>query len=672
MLSQGNWEERVAAARKKREQVQAEKPKKRMTPTFPEFAPQFVEEPPAAPPQKQTKASILPPVLTPPPEGETPAPAPAPVVIPDPTPPVAVVPPPVAAETRRNDRALVVAFVGFFGVGIGIALGAGLVWSLGGFNFGQGDTAALQPTQPADTTPGVLQTSFQMRPNPSALVEGLDMTLPTLRSSTAVTKPISGQAGLLPEPVASAAPRIVTAAPFQPNDAPPLALLTVAPQAPQSTASIQPDIALPAAAASQEADTALQTVVARLDATPAERAAPVIAAPSAPLPQADLATTGLAAKSWNTPESPEAALPLLAPLPEAIPATLSLTAPSGGGTTPTVSVTVPYRAFTEIVLPTPPDSPLRLAQPSADLAQSAAFAKELPMPHSLSATRLDRAFASAAPASAPLALVPPATLSARFQPGAPTVLAMLPPSKSDAAAQANAVQRFAPEIEPGIRSDVTPAALRPIAGPVIASVPVFAMSVASVDAAPTLPDGSDSLSFQWGPFDPLALPAFAAGLPEIDLDVWRGPTPWLGLPEGRLADVSLVLNVPRAVEDDAMEAQAATLGRTGLTLTNTNRVPFKITQPHVRFYNAEDADVANALADKFGVELRDFSKGRNSGPNRVEYWMAGTSSATPATAAPRKARTTRRTPARTTQRRTDPRAALRQRLARQLRSGDHL
>jgi hypothetical protein len=236
----------------------------------------------------------------------------------------------MAEDSPSVDRTMVMAFVGFFGVGVGLALGAGLVWSLGGFNFARTETAAPVPaqTQPSDTAPGVLQIAFQMRPNPSALVESLDVILPALRNSTAVTMPVSGQPGLLTLPVRTTAPGILTSAPIQPSNAPPSELLTVSPQTPEALELSEVNIALPGIAPSLSASLNRQAGISQPDAERIDQAASVAATPSAP--QAVLPVAGLATQNWTSPEGPGTAFARLAPLPDANPATLSLTAPATG------------------------------------------------------------------------------------------------------------------------------------------------------------------------------------------------------------------------------------------------------------------------------------------------------------------------------------------------------
>jgi hypothetical protein len=168
---------------------------------------------------------------------------------------------------------------------------------------------------------------------------------------------------------------------------------------------------------------------------------------------------------------------------------------------------------------------------------------------------------------------------------------------------------------------------------------------------------------------------YDGALPDIVTRPWHPTDFWaeLGLSADQTARVELVLNAPDSVEEERMVARAASLDATGLPLDKQNRVSFKITKPHIRYYNNADAPLAQALADKFDVELRDFSRnGADNGPNRIEFWMAGETDRKPVTKQRVAKKKRAAPPRRKTVRRVDPKQALRQRLARKLRQGDHL
>lgn len=108
----------------------------------------------------------------------------------------------------------------------------------------------------------------------------------------------------------------------------------------------------------------------------------------------------------------------------------------------------------------------------------------------------------------------------------------------------------------------------------------------------------------------------------------------LGLSDQQVQAFNLVLLAPDSVKDADIDAFGTQLGQTGLPLTNQKKVGFTISKPHIRYYSADSKTVAMALADRLGVEPRDFtSAGRKT--TQIEVWMSGRS-ATPVTK-PRKA-----------------------------------
>lgn len=135
---------------------------------------------------------------------------------------------------------------------------------------------------------------------------------------------------------------------------------------------------------------------------------------------------------------------------------------------------------------------------------------------------------------------------------------------------------------------------------------------------------------------------------------------------GDLSRYQVRVHVPSAVAEEAFLSHVEALQIGGLK-PDTARVNFKISQDNVRFFHPEDAPMANAVAERLGALARDFTDFSPKPPlGTVEVWIAGTSAVA---AAPKTVKRTTRT---TTRRRVSPEEALRQRIARRLRRGEHL
>jgi len=173
--------------------------------------------------------------------------------------------------------------------------------------------------------------------------------------------------------------------------------------------------------------------------------------------------------------------------------------------------------------------------------------------------------------------------------------------------------------------------------------------------------------------------------PEIDLSngipVRPAPRPTLastlGLSGEELASINLVLHAPSSIEQDALETQIRRIEETGFTLQKTVRPSFKISKPHLRFYNESDRALTTLIAEEMGIDVRDFSS-VNARAGLIEVWLAGQATAeveTPSAAAratqPRRQATPRRN-SQSRPRAISPVERLRNNLANRLRNGDHL
>ena len=126
--------------------------------------------------------------------------------------------------------------------------------------------------------------------------------------------------------------------------------------------------------------------------------------------------------------------------------------------------------------------------------------------------------------------------------------------------------------------------------------------------------------------------------------------------EGYIVRVSVPVTVP----DEKVEQLVAKVRETGVSLRPVSRVNFKVSKNQVRFFFAEDATSAKAIAERVGAEARDFTSFRPSPPTgTIEVFLAGDGKRV----APRKKRKSR------FQSDVD---RLRDRVIKSLRSGDYL
>lgn len=87
----------------------------------------------------------------------------------------------------------------------------------------------------------------------------------------------------------------------------------------------------------------------------------------------------------------------------------------------------------------------------------------------------------------------------------------------------------------------------------------------------------------------------------------------------------LYLYAPDSVAQTALDAQQARLDESGLPIADVRRVSFNISAPHIRYYNEQDAAMANTLASNLGVEARAFTDRHDVAAGRIEFWLDGTS-----------------------------------------------
>ena len=196
----------------------------------------------------------------------------------------------------------------------------------------------------------------------------------------------------------------------------------------------------------------------------------------------------------------------------------------------------------------------------------------------------------------------------------------------------------------------------------------LSLTAATDDIA--VPDGSiaDTLPAFALPGRPAQQEAIASRLPAVG-----GPPEFkpdlafrLGFRGGAAERFSLVTFAPANVPNDKMARNAELLQATGFPVAKSNRVNFKVSRTHVRYYNREDESVARAIAAEIGGPARDFTTARNPPPpGRVEIWLKGNRKFTSVASKPKHAVSA-------AQRNAALKSKLKNRLVSKLRSGAHL
>lgn len=154
--------------------------------------------------------------------------------------------------------------------------------------------------------------------------------------------------------------------------------------------------------------------------------------------------------------------------------------------------------------------------------------------------------------------------------------------------------------------------------------------------------------------------------PEIDL-LETGSKNALPDPAA-ISGILVHILAPSSLSDERLNSTSAMLEQAGYPLKDPARVGFTVSQNNVRYYHAEDASIAQALAEMVGGTARDFTSYSPSPPaGTIEVWMAGAKPARSSVAKAKPARVKKRA------KRPDPDLnKLRNRLVNQLRRGDHL
>ncbi len=158
---------------------------------------------------------------------------------------------------------------------------------------------------------------------------------------------------------------------------------------------------------------------------------------------------------------------------------------------------------------------------------------------------------------------------------------------------------------------------------------------------------------------PVLLAASRTPLARPQIDVTVPPAQLVELAEGqsgKTADRPLFVHIP-GQEDAALFDEVLDTVRAQITPHAQARpVPFKVSNPQVRFYHEQDRETATAMAEVLEVRLHDLTNFRPT-PKRglIEVWVQGTD-VSPVSVAATPRRQARRTPQRNRQVRRQPAA----------------
>jgi hypothetical protein len=157
----------------------------------------------------------------------------------------------------------------------------------------------------------------------------------------------------------------------------------------------------------------------------------------------------------------------------------------------------------------------------------------------------------------------------------------------------------------------------------------------------------------------------------------RLPMTAAGMSPNALASHQVNVMAPESIAEADLTAMVVGLQDAGIRLGGTERVSFKVSKSHVRFYHEGDKSAAQALAARIAGDARDFTTSDINPPEGlIELWLEGSGTTVTAAKPARKAarpQTARAAPKRST----DPTEEsvmrnLRDKIVRQLQKGEHL
>jgi hypothetical protein len=331
---------------------------------------------------------------------------------------------------------------------------------------------------------------------------------------------------------------------------------------------------------------------------------------------------------------PEALAP---PAPAVLPQTATLSPPDA--TLPILSVATPSRPPEVALAPEGAGSPPEMPPNGPDITKVEMVARlsgssDLPAPLEPPATDTQRPPESVpAPRPAPQASVPEVSFALQ-----PENAALLPAAFAPPEPQTGLASTGTGRPDPAPRAVAPPPGVPKVSGPAPAETSI---ELAGAAARPvTAPLANES-----------------------------GP--------GRL---QVNVMAPKSVAEADLAATITGLQDAGFRLGENDRVSFKVSKSHVRFYHATDRAAAEALAARIGGEARDFTSSDFNPPEgMIELWLQGSgptvSAARPAKPTKKAARPqTARTAAKERKAPSEDAVmkGLRDKIVRQLQKGEHL
>lgn len=441
-----------------------------------------------------------------------------------------------------------------------------------------------------------------------------------------------------------------------------------------------------------------------------EAAAPVAGAVAATVASAPTATapSGSAARVAPVSRGAEPMVPAAAPVALLAPPAVSGAAPAAlvpraGGTEPAAPpsaiAAAPGRTSPALL----PAGSAPGAAPTAALPPPAMPGPTVPQPAPRSLSSVQTGPPPAAIALAPTqpgpAAPPPARAEALFRPPqavtVPHLAAVAPIAPQD--------RPTAPS--PGLWTTVGAAprlaAQAPLAGPARADTPPAPQIVL---VRPDIPAAATGIAATAEP-ESTALPEvvsrfFVPPYPALDgvrpvalapalPGLTRDPSPPVDtaprLSVAGAGGLSVRVAVPQTAPEEDLARISAILGGAGIEIGSVDRVPYRISASHLRYFHPRDAQAAAVLAGALNLEMRDFTRFRPAPPDgMIEVFVAGDRIARATPMPPRPASSQRvaprPTPQATVARRAppaaaappDPSRALQNRILERLRRGEHL
>lgn len=82
------------------------------------------------------------------------------------------------------------------------------------------------------------------------------------------------------------------------------------------------------------------------------------------------------------------------------------------------------------------------------------------------------------------------------------------------------------------------------------------------------------------------------------------------------------MHAPNGISDFSLQTLVYDLEKSGFDVSKIGREDFRVSSTHVRYFSPQSQDYAMTLANKLGIDARDFSQDVVI-PGRIELWIAG-------------------------------------------------